>query len=94
MGFVLHHLCHFTHGHCHAAARDPRWRIGIESVDGETTGPILCGRCCLAGCKGARGIFLRAGRAEAIIHAAAAQQQHSIDTQSQPKCAPRTLAKQ
>jgi hypothetical protein len=37
--FVLHNLCHLTHGRCHAAARDPRWRIGIESVDGETTGP-------------------------------------------------------
>jgi hypothetical protein len=72
MDFVLHNLCHLTHGHCHAAARDARWRIGIESVDGETTEPILCGRCCLAGCKGARRVFLRAGRAEAIIHAAAA----------------------
>ena len=39
MDFVLHNLCHLTHGNCHAAARDPRWRIGIESVDGETTGP-------------------------------------------------------
>jgi len=72
MDFVLHNLCHLTHGHCHGAARDPRWRIGIESVDGETTEPILYGRCRLAGCKGARGVFLLARRAEAIIHAAAA----------------------
>jgi hypothetical protein len=39
MDFMLHNPCHLTHGNCHAAARDPRWRIGIESVDGET--PVL-----------------------------------------------------
>jgi hypothetical protein len=55
---------------------------------------LLCWRCRPAGRKGVRGVFLCAGRAEMIVRAAAAQQQQSIDTQSQPKCASRALAKQ
>jgi hypothetical protein len=57
MDFVLHNLCHLTHGNCHAAARDPRWRIGIESVDGETTGPIFAGVVVLQVVKGREGSF-------------------------------------
>ena len=54
---MLHNLCHLTHGNSHAAARDPRWRIGIESVDCEQQDRFFAGVVVLQVVKGREGSF-------------------------------------